>query len=270
MRVASGDARSATRACTAARTAARRPSASTPPRASRPARSAASRAGSTDRPPSPAGRGRSCDTRPATCQRLPRNTRRTPHGATVDGSWITRSRRPNLVDRTPCGRRPSRAIIRSARRGRDERTAVPPQGGRAPRKGSRILRQEGRPFRKGGVAVRRLHRCRKVPNPLARVGGAPQGAPQLPARVASPPQGGRGDRVGGPFGRFADRRGVRGRAQRPGVAAAGPAEAPQAPDGRSPVGGRRRPAPCSKSRSSTLRSTLRVLPGPDPSSGPAW
>ena len=66
--------------------------------------------------------------------------------------------------------------------------------------------KEGRPFRKGGGAVRRLHRCRKASDPLARVGGAPQGAPQLPARVASSPQGGRGDRVGGPFGRFAARR----------------------------------------------------------------
>ena len=138
----------------------------------------------------------------------------TPDGATagsprrgrvVDGPWITRRRAPNLVDRPPCGPRPRRAIIRSARRGRDERTAVPPQGGRAPRKGSRILRKEGRPFRKGGGAVRRSHRCRKAPGPLARAGGAPQGAPQPPARVASSPQGGRGDRVGGPFGRFAVR-----------------------------------------------------------------
>jgi hypothetical protein len=187
----------------------------------------------------------------------------------VDGSWITWSSRPNLVDRTPCGRCPSRAIIQSARRGRDERTAVPPQGGRAPRKGSRILRQEGRPFRKGGVVVRRLHRCRKVPDPLARVGGAPQGVPQLPARVASPPQGGRGDRVGGPFGRFADQRSVRRRAQRPALAAAGPAEASQS------LGGRPRsvtiPARLyALDPSSALRSTLRVLPGPDPSPGAAW
>lgn len=123
--------------------------------------------------------------------------------ATVDGPWITRRRAPKLVDRPPCRCRPRQAMIRSARRGRDERTAVPPQGGRAPRKGSRILRKEGRPFRKGGGAVQRLHRCRKVPDPLARAGGAPQGAPQLPARVASSPQGGRGDRVGGPFGRSA-------------------------------------------------------------------
>jgi hypothetical protein len=123
----------------------------------------------------------------------------------VDRSWITRPLVPNLVDRPPCGSRPRRAIIWTARRGRDERTAVPPQGGRAPRKGSRILRKEGRPFRKGGSAVRRLHRCRKAPDSLARAGGAPQGAPQLPARAASPPQGGRGDRVGGPFGRFAAR-----------------------------------------------------------------
>jgi len=128
-----------------------------------------------------------------------------PGTATVDRSWITRPLVPNLVDRPPCGCRPRRAIIWTARRGRDERTAVPPQGGRAPRKGSRIFRKEGRPFRKGGSAVRRLHRCRKVPDPLARAGGAPQGAPQLPARVASPPQGGRGSRVGGPFGRFAAR-----------------------------------------------------------------
>jgi hypothetical protein len=135
-----------------------------------------------------------------------------PPNTTVDGSWITRQLRPILVDRAPCGHRPRRAIIRSARRGRDYWTAVPPQGGRAPRKGSRILRQEGRPFRKGGGVVRRLHRCRKVPDPLARAGGAPQGAPQPPARVASPPQGGRGDRVGGPFGRFAARHVSRARA----------------------------------------------------------
>ena len=154
----------------------------------------------------PAARGRSCDTRPATCQRLPRNTRRTSprrdRGRIVDNTVAPPEFRGQNPLRTPT----SRAIIRSARRGRDERTAVPPQGGRAPRKGSRILRQEGRPFRKGGGVVRRLHRCRKAPDLLARVGGAPQGAPQLPARVASPPQGGRGDRVGGPFGRFAARR----------------------------------------------------------------
>lgn len=191
MRGEGGGARPAILASTAARTAARRPSASTSARASRPARSAASRAGSPDR-------GR------------PRSTGRPPSGrglrtATVDGSWITRPGAAKLVDRPPCGSRPRRAIIGPARRGRDERTAVPPQGGRAPRKGSRILRKEGRPFRKGGGAVRRLHRCRKVPDPLARAGGAPQGAPQLPARAASPPQGGRSDRVGGPFGRFAAR-----------------------------------------------------------------
>ena len=204
MRADSGDARSAIRASTAAPTAARRPSPSTPARASRPARSAASSAGWPDpgRPPHGA---------PAIfAERGGPLTPAAPGTAVVDGPWITRALAPNLVDRPPCGRRPARAIIWSARRGRDERTAVPPQGGRVPRKGSRILRKEGRPFRKGGGAVRRLHRCRKVPDPLARVGGAPQGAPQLPARVASPPQGGRGDRVGGPFGRFAARRSVRG------------------------------------------------------------
>ena len=83
---------------------------------------------------------------------------------------------------------------------------MPPQGGRAPRKGSRALRKGGRPFRKGGEAVRRSHRCRKASGLLARAGGAPQGVPQPPARVASPPQGGRCDRVVGPFGRFHARR----------------------------------------------------------------
>jgi hypothetical protein len=193
MRGDSGGATSAIRASTAARTAAPRPFASIPARASRPAPSAASRAAS----PEPGRPRRTSTTTQPTAPRGP--------AATVDGPWITRPRVANLVDRSPCRARPRRVIIRSARRGRDERTAVPPQGGRAPRKGSRILRQEGRPFRKGGGAVRRLHRCRKVPDLLARAGGAPQGAPQLPARVASPPQGGRSDRVGGPFGRFAAR-----------------------------------------------------------------
>ena len=94
----------------------------------------------------------------------------------VDGSWITGRRARNLVDRTPCGRRGPTGIIRSARRGRDERTAEPPQGGRASRKGSRVLRQEDRPFRKEGVAGRRSHRSRKAPGPLARAGRASQGA----------------------------------------------------------------------------------------------
>lgn len=199
MRGDGSGARSAIRASTAAPTAARRLSPSTPARASRPAGSAASRAGSPD-PQATDHRA----TAPL-AERVGSVVAPGPASATVDGPWITRPRAANLVDRTPCGSRPRRVIIWSARRGRDERTAVPPQGGRAPRKGSRILRKGGRPFRKGGSAVRRLHRCRKVPGPLARAGGAPQGAPQLPARAASLPQGRRGDRVGGPFGRFAAR-----------------------------------------------------------------
>ena len=46
-----------------------------------------------------------------------------PWKPVVDGPWITGSGGPKLVDRTPCGQGRPRAIIRSARRGRDERTA---------------------------------------------------------------------------------------------------------------------------------------------------
>ncbi len=114
----------------------------------------------------------------------------TPGEIGVDGSWTTSRRGPNLVDRTPCGHDGRQGIIRPARRGRDERTAVPPQGGRAPRKGSRALRQEGRPFRKGGEAVRRLHRRRKVSDPLARAGRVPQGAHSRPQGWRVPRKGG--------------------------------------------------------------------------------
>ena len=110
--------------------------------------------------------------------------------ATVDGPWITRRRAPKLVDRPPCGCRPRQAMIRSARRGRDERTAVPPQGGRAPRKGSRILRKEGRPFRKGGA---RFNGCTGA----ARCRTRSQEREELRKERHSCPQGWRVPRKGG-------------------------------------------------------------------------
>ena len=99
----------------------------------------------------------------------------------------------------PAGDHPVSPRGRTTDRGAAARRPGSSQGEPGPRKG-------GRPFRKGGEAVRRSHRCRKASGLLARAGGAPQGVPQPPAREASSPQGGRSDRVVGPFGRFHARR----------------------------------------------------------------
>lgn len=149
------------------------------------------------RVPAPPGLTRPTATRrpPAASRRDPSRTPVTPKvtppgSGSVDRSWTTSRRGPNLVDSTPCGRWGGQEIIRPARRGRDERTAVPPQGGRAPRKGSRALRQEGWPFRKGGEAVRRSHRRRKVSDPLGRAGRVPKGAHSRPQGWRVPRKGG--------------------------------------------------------------------------------
>jgi hypothetical protein len=61
----------------------------------------------------------------------------------VDDAWISPDDAPNLVDRCPCAARARRAIIWAARRGRGNRIAGPPQGGRAHRKVSRAHRKMG-------------------------------------------------------------------------------------------------------------------------------
>jgi hypothetical protein len=105
----------------------------------------------------------------------------------VDGSWISARRDPKLVDRAPCADGSRRAIIWSARRGRGIRIAGPPQGGRALRKVSRVLRKGNRPLaREARDLPADSSSATMTGTPSARTDGEPQGAPVLPQGGRAP------------------------------------------------------------------------------------